>query len=104
MVSNEEIKITPFIPPQLFNRYVDLSKNTFHQRKNNTILKTQIRVGNEDLTLLVKSKGDKDWEIEPDLEAIGSISEPEWHKIWPSIYIPEITSPPKGQVFRKKEF
>ena len=75
MVSNEEIKITPFIPPQLFNRYVNLSKNTFHERKNNTNLQTQIRVVDEDLILLVKNKGDKDQSTEPNLDCMRKLAE-----------------------------
>ena len=41
-VSNEDIKISPFIPPQLYNRFNDLSKNTFMARKQDENLKTQI--------------------------------------------------------------
>ena len=95
-ISNEKLKMTPFIPPLLFNKFVDLSKNTFNERKCNPNLKTQIRVGNENLIILVKNKGDKEWELEPNLEAMGDIAEPQWHKVWPAVYIPELTSPSKG--------
>ena len=54
-------------------------------RQKDENLKTQIRLGEEDLILMVKFKGDKDWEIEPQLSKMGDISDPEWHKIWPNI-------------------
>ena len=34
-VDNTEIKTKPFIPPQLYGRFVDLSKNTYEARKEN---------------------------------------------------------------------
>ena len=83
-VDNTEIKTKPFIPPQLYGRFVDISKNTFEARKENEQLKTQIRLGEDDLILLVKHKGDRDWEVEPNMSILGPIREPEWHKLWPA--------------------
>ena len=51
---------------------------------------------------MVKFKGDKEWEIEPQLTKMGDISAPEWHKIWPNIEIPDVTSPPKGRKYHTK--
>ena len=47
-ISDEKIKVVPFIPPKLFSRYQDLSKHSFNARKNNSNLKTQIRLGEQD--------------------------------------------------------
>ena len=80
-VSNTDIKISPFIPPQLYKRFVDLCCTTFEARKANQSLKTQISIGEEDLLLLVKMKGDKEWEVKDNLEAMGPISSPQWHKL-----------------------
>ena len=59
MVANNNIKVTPFVPPQLYCRFSDLSKTTYNERKANQNLKTQIRIGDEDLILLVKPKETK---------------------------------------------
>ena len=93
--SNKSIKLTPFIPPQLYNRLCDLSKNTYEKRQSDFTLKTQIRIGKEDLILFAKTKGDKDWEHEPNLEEMGPISDPQWYKMWPTKNVPDLTSPPK---------
>ena len=59
-VQNEEVKVSNFIPPQLFKRFNTLSQLTFKARKENTELKTQIRLGERDLILLMKMKGDRE--------------------------------------------
>ena len=83
--------------------YQDLSKHSFNASKSNSNLKTQIRLGEQDLLLLVKYKCETKLEVEPNLESFGAISPPEWHKLWPSIVVPNLTSPPKGcQYFTKK--
>ena len=33
---------------------------------------------------------------------MGDISEPEWHKMWPNIDVPDLTSPPKGRKYHSK--
>ena len=33
---------------------------------------------------------------------MGDISDPEWHKMWPNIEVPDITSPPKGRKYHTK--
>ena len=69
---------------------MDLSKHTFEARKENELLKTQIRLGEDDLILLVKHKGDRDWEVEPNMFILGPIREPEWHKLWPAPSVPDL--------------
>ena len=101
-ISNDEIKVTQFIPPQLYKRFSSLSKNTFDARKNNKELKTQIRLGDEDLILLVKIKGDLAWQQEPNLQEMGPVASPEWHRIWPVPDLPRLTSPPKGRTYNHK--
>ena len=101
-ISNEEIKVSQFIPPQLYKRFCDLSKNTYEARKSNTDLKTQIRLGDDDLILLVKMKGETEWEVEQNLEEMGKISPPDWHRVWPVPALPTLTSPPKGRLYKHK--
>ena len=79
-----------------------MSKNTYLARKSNDQLKTQIRLGEENLVLLVKMKGEKDWEVEPELDKMGNLPEPEWFKNWPNLEVPDITSPPKGRSYSIK--
>ena len=102
-VDNTEIKTKPFIPPQLYGRYEDLSKHTYEARKENELLKTQIRLGEDDLILLVKHKGDRDWEVEPNMSILGPIREPEWHRLWPAPNVPDLSSLPKGRNYGIKE-
>ena len=59
--STSKIKVTPFIPPQLYTRFTDLSRHAYRVRQENTDMKTQIKIGEEDLVLLMKKKGDKEW-------------------------------------------
>ena len=68
----------------------------------NSNLKTQISIGEEDLLLLVKSKGDQEWFQEENLEKFGPIPQPQWHKSWPTQPIPDLTSPPKGHQYKFK--
>ena len=51
IVQNRRVQIRSYIPPQLFQRYVDLSKNLYHGRQIEPTLKTQIRIGQPDLLL-----------------------------------------------------
>ena len=40
--------------------------------------------------------------MEPELDKMGSLPEPEWHKIWPSLDVPDLTSPPRGRTYSSK--
>ena len=59
-------------------------------------------MGDNDLILLVKFKGDDEWEREHNLSEMGEIEHPEWHKIWPVPSLPTLTSPPKGRSYKHK--
>lgn len=96
-VINPNTKVHMLALPKLYNRFADLSKNTYDARKNNKNLKTQIRLGKLDLILLVKNKGDNDWINEPNLECLGDIAEPDMLKTWPNKKILAINSPPPGR-------
>ena len=95
---NHEIKVFPFIPPQFFQRFNDLSRNTFLARKQYSNLKTKIQLGEKDLILRTKIKDETSWEREHDLEVFGKISNPDMEKKWPATEVKYITSPPKGRV------
>ena len=51
---NDNVNIFPFVPPQIFRRYTDLSRNAFKLRKADTRIKTKIELGHDDL--IMKSK------------------------------------------------
>ena len=70
-----------FIPPQLHNRFSDLSKLCYDKRQEDTEYKTRISIGEEDLVLYTKTQGGL-WK-HTDINALGPISPPEWHKVWP---------------------
>ena len=91
-----------FIPPQLYARFNELSRLTYLQRKENTDLKTQIRLGENDLMLLVKFKGEKDWTVK-DINVFGELPPVELFKNWPNKPMPEISSPAKGRLFLRRQ-
>ena len=100
-VNNTEIKISPFIPPQVFKRFSELSRLTFIARKNDINLKTQIRLGEKDIFLLTRHKDSKEWNL-TDVNRFGKIPEMEWYKNWPTKKMPIIDSPPHGRTYRHK--
>ena len=53
--------------------------------------------------LLTKIKGEKDWKQNDNLECMGTISQPQWHKLWPAPKLPELTSPPQGRNYTHKK-
>ena len=98
----QKINIKPFIPPQLHNRFTDLSKHCYDRRQENSDFKTRITLGEEDLILYTKHTGDKEWK-HVDIHDMGYISPPEWHKLWPKQQLPEINSPPQGRHHSTKQ-
>ena len=89
-----------FIPPQLHNRFADLSKLCYDKRQEDKQYKTRISLGEEDLVLDTKAPGGQ-WES-TDINSLGPISPPEWHKVWPTQKTPYISSPPKGRYATQK--
>ena len=75
----QRINIKPFIPPQLHNRFADLSKNCYDRRKDKSDFKTRITLGEEDVILYTKHTGEE-WKL-TDIHEMGHISPPEWHKM-----------------------
>ena len=90
-----------FIPPQLRNRFADLSKLCYDKRQEDAQYKTRITLGEEDLVLDTKAPGGT-WK-NTELNALGPISPPEWHKVWPRQETPFISSPPKGRYGAHKQ-
>jgi len=74
------VQIRSFIPPQMYQRYIDLSKNLYLARQTDNSLKTQVRIGQEDLLLRIEIKNlenpedDTYWQAIQDLEKFGPIS------------------------------
>lgn len=56
LIKNEEVRVTQFIPPQIFERYKSLQYNCKLQRDSNKELKTKVLLGRDDLVLRVKLK------------------------------------------------
>ena len=97
MCQNSNINIFPYIPPQLFRRFSDLSRNTFIARQSDKRLKTRINLGEKDLELKTKLKDVTEWETEPDLTAFGEIGEIDISIKWPNVEVKQVFSPPKGR-------
>ena len=57
---NEDLSSHNFIPPQLYERYMAISKSCSEAGKRTLGLKTQIRYGEVDIEVYTKTKGSKD--------------------------------------------
>ena len=97
MVRNDSVHVFPFIPPQLYARFADLSKYTYYARHADKSLKTKISLGKRDLVLKTKIKDRTDWVTQEDLHIFGILSEWDSNIMWPVVDLKEITSPPKGR-------
>ena len=103
LVQNRRIQIRPFISPQLYQRYVDLSRNLYVARKSDTTLKIQVRIGNQDLTLRIKINNPEnpeentEWEFIEDLTKFGPISCIDLSRSWTTVRVQPITSPPASR-------
>ena len=97
MVKNENVNIFPFIPPQMYQRFADLSRFTYYARHADKSLKTKITLGKRDLVLKTKIKDKTDWIVQDDLHVFGVLSEVDMNVLWPVMEVKQITSPPKGR-------
>jgi len=84
MIKNEEVRVTQFIPPQIFERFRSLQYNCKLQRDTNKDLKTKVLLGINDLVLRVKLKTETYWTTIFNLEEFGPIRELEMYRNWPN--------------------
>ena len=101
LVRNEDIHVFPYIPPQLYQRFADLSRLTFNARHADKRLKTKIILGKRDLVLKTKIKDTTDWVVQDDLNVFGELSDIDFNVLWPVSEVKSITSPPKGRKRKK---
>ena len=94
---NKNIRVFPYIPPQMFGRFTDLSRHTYIARKEDQRLKTHISLGEEDLILKTKLKEETEWIVVDNLEEFGKIRPIDMSIKWPQVEVKNITSPPKGR-------
>ena len=97
LVKNENIHVFPYIPPQLYQRFSDLSRLTFNARHSDKRLKTKILLGKKDLVLKTKIKDTTDWIVQDDINVFGELSDIDMNVLWPVVDVKQITSPPKGR-------
>ena len=57
MIRNPKLGTRNYIPPQFFRKYMFLSNECSDYRSRNKNMKTQMRFSDEDIVILVKSKG-----------------------------------------------
>ena len=55
---NPDLQLQDFIPPQIFKRYIALSRFAHDIRSKNKNIKTQVRYGNKDVELWTKTRGE----------------------------------------------
>ena len=101
LVRNEDVNVFPYIPPQLYQRFADLSRHTFNARHSDKRIKTKIILGKRDLVLKTKIKDTTDWIVQEDLNVFGEISDIDLNVLWPVSEVKMITSPPKGRKRKK---
>ena len=101
LVRNENIHVFPYIPPQLYQRFADLSRFTFNAHHADKRLKTKIILGKRDLVLKTKIKDTTDWVVQEDLNVFGEVSDIDFNVLWPVSDVKSITSPPKGRKRKK---
>ena len=77
LAQNRWIQIRPFIPPQLYQRYVYLSRNLYIARKSDNTLKTLVTIAYQDLSLRIKIKNPENSEEHTEWENIDNLT-----KIW----------------------
>lgn len=97
LVRNKNINIFPTIPPQVFQRFSNLSRLSFNARQSDKRLKTKILLGKRDLILKTKIKDLTDWVVQDDLNVFGEISGIDLKVMWPVADVKQISSPPKGR-------
>ena len=101
LVRNEDINVFPYMPPQFYQRFADLSRHTFNARHSDKRIKTKIILGKRDLVLKTKIKDTTDWIVQEDLNVFGEISDIDLNVLWPVSEVKMITSPPKGRKRKK---
>ena len=97
MVKNENVNVFPYIPPQMYQRFSDLSRLTFIARNSDKRLKTKITLGRRDLVLKTKIKDKTDWVVQDDLNVFGVLSDVDMNVLWPVQEVKQVSSPPKGR-------
>ena len=97
LVKNENVNVFPYIPPQMYQRFSDLSRLTFNARHSDKRLKTKITLGKRDLVLKTKIKDKTDWIVQDDINVFGVLSDIDMNVLWPVVNVKQITSPPKGR-------
>jgi len=103
LVKNSRVQIRLFIPLQIYQRYIDLSKNLFLARQRDHTLETQVRIGSEDMVIKIKIKNpydpdeDTDWEVIQDFEKFGPICKIDRERTLTSVQVQPIFSPPSGK-------
>ena len=73
------IRLITKIPQQFWNRNKVLEQNCFNERQKDPNLRTQVRLGRNDLELRTKYRSEIYWRTTP-LEAYGSLPDPEIDK------------------------
>ena len=82
---------------------MDLSRNLYIARKSDNTLKTQVRIGYQDLTLRIRIKNPEnseentEWENIDDLSKFGPISSFYLPRNWTTVKVQPITSLPSGR-------
>merc|ERR1712240_760904 len=97
-IKNENVHITPFILPQIFESYRSLQYNCKVQRDINSELKTKVILGTDDLVLRTKQKSEYYWNTVHNLEQYGPIRDFDTTKKWPAVEEERVFSPQKGRV------
>jgi len=72
-ITNDEIRIIPFITPQQFKRCKSIENNCKIARNCNNNLRNKVMSGKDDSVLRTKNRGDRYWQDGASLDMFGKI-------------------------------
>ena len=71
---NDVLQTRDYIPPQLFNCYKELGRICTELRSTDPVLKTQVRFGDHDLEIFIKTRGSMEPYMKKDLIKVTDVS------------------------------
>ena len=101
-LKNNNLKISNYVPPHLYNRYHTLQAQCKSAREMDDQLRTKIIYGHNDIILQEKKIGEKHYTT-VDIHKYGNLPQMDTTLIWPTqeIEIP-LTTPSKGRPNQKR--
>jgi len=91
-IRKDDLRITNYVAPQIFDRYNTLHLYCKQQRTSNPQLRTKVTLGNDDLVLMTKKVGDSGY-IRQSLNIFRDLPDFIHDIIWPPVETIPLTTP-----------